>query len=94
MAEYCIKVDSQFHLAYCKDMEALFEELNFPSAGRLKKVLKQRGIEFDPKEVDKLVKGESTRQVQAPAPLLTGEIAAKELNSLWFADLIDLTAAP
>ena len=62
-------------------MEAVFEELNYPSAARLKRVLKDRGIPFDPKEVDILVKGESTRQVQAPAPLLTGKIAAKELNA-------------
>ncbi len=68
--------------------------MNYPSSARLKRVLEQRGIVFDAKAVDKLVKEESTRQVQAPAPQLTGKIAAKRLNELWFADLIDLTAAP
>lgn len=77
-----------------EQIEEVFEELNYPSAARLKRVLKDRGIDFDAKAVDELVKGESTRQVQAPAPLLTGKIAAKDLNDVWFADLIDLTAAP
>ena len=75
-------------------MEAVFEELNYPSAVRLKRVLKDRGIPFDPKEVDKLVKGESTRQVQAPNPLFRGKIWSTDLNDRWFADLVDFTAAP
>ena len=47
-------------------MEEVFEELNFPSAARLKKALIARGIPFDANEVDRLVKGEAVRQVQAP----------------------------
>ena len=76
------------------DIQEVFEELNFPSAPRLKRVLTARGTAFDVKDVDRLVKGESTRQVQAPVPLLTGKIAARAVNDVWFADLIDLTAAP
>ena len=48
-------------------VEAVFEELNFPSAPRLKRVLAARGIPFNANEVDRLVRGETTRQVQAPA---------------------------
>ena len=72
----------------------VFEELNYPSASVLKRVLKARGIPFDAKEVEAIAKGEAVRQVQAPTPQADGKIAADNLNDLWFADLIDLTAAP
>ena len=76
------------------EVEEIFEELNYPSAPRLKRVLQQRGIAFDPKEVDRLAKGESVRQVQAAPPLFKGKIWSSDLNDRWFADLIDFTAAP
>jgi hypothetical protein len=75
-------------------MEALFEELNYPSAARLKKVLKERGIDFDSKDVDKLVKGESVRQVQQARPRALGKIWSDDLNDRWFCDLIDMTSSP
>ena len=34
----------------------VFEELNYPSLGVLKKALKQRGIPFNNKQVEELVK--------------------------------------
>ena len=74
-------------------VEAVFEELNFPSAPRLKRVLAARGIPFNANEVDRLVRGETTRQVQAPTYKFEGKIASSDLNSRWFADLIDFTAA-
>ena len=75
-------------------IKEIFEELNFPSAPRLKRVLAARNIQFNANEVDQLVRGETTRQVQAPRYNFTGKIAASDLNSRWFADLIDFTAAP
>ena len=75
-------------------VEAVFEELNFPSAPRLKRVLAARGIPFNANEVDRLVRGETTRQVQAPTYKFDGNIAAADLNSRWFAGLNDFTAAP
>lgn len=77
-----------------EEIVRIFEELNFPSSQKLKRVLRQRGIAFTAQQVDQLAKGETTRQVQAPAPQLTGKIAAERLNDVWFADLIDLTATP
>ena len=74
--------------------QEVFEELNFPSAPRLKRVLAARGIPCAAHEVDRLVRGETTRQVQAPRYKFDGKIAASDLNSRWFADLIDFTAAP
>ena len=75
-------------------IQEIFEELNFPSATRLKTVLTARKIPYNSKEVDSLVRGESTRQVQAPRYTYKGKIAATDVNSLFFADLIDFTAAP
>ena len=75
-------------------VEQVFEELNFPSAPRLMRVLNQRGIPFNASEVDRLVRGETTRQVQAPPYKFDGKIAASRLHSRWFADLIDFSSAP
>ena len=71
-------------------VEAVFEELNFPSAPRLKRVLTARGIiPFNASDVDRLVQGETTRQVQAPHYKFDGKLAASRLHARWFADLID-----
>ena len=75
-------------------IEEIFEELNCPSAATLKQVLKRRGIPFKNEDVDRLVKGETVRQVQAPTFKFDGKIASADLNSRLFADLIDFTAAP
>ena len=75
-------------------IEEVFEELNFPSAPRLNKVLDTRGIGYTAKEVDRRVRGETTRQVQYPRYKFDGKMAAADLNSRWFADLIDFSAAP
>ena len=75
-------------------VEEIFEELNFPSLQKLKRVLDSRGIEYDQKEVEKLVKREAVRQVQAPTYKFDGKIASRGMHDRWFADLIDFTAAP
>ena len=76
-------------------IEEVFEELNFPSASRLKRVLDARNIPYNTGGLERLVcVGESTREVQAPRYKVDGEIAAADLNSRWFADLIDFSAAP
>ena len=75
-------------------IEEVFEELNFPSVSVLKRVPKTRGMNLKNEEVDCLFKGEAVRQVQAPTFKFDGKIAASDLNSRLFADLIDFTAAP
>ena len=75
-------------------IQEVFEELNFPSAPRLKRVLAARGIPFNANEVDRLVRGETTRQVQAPRYKFDGKVASSHLHSRWFADLVDFSAAP
>ena len=75
-------------------MEEVFEELNQPSVSVLKRVLRNRGIPFDEGKVDKFVRAQSTRQVQAANPIPRGYVTSEKLHDVWFADLIDLTAAP
>ena len=75
-------------------VDEVFEELNFPSSSKLRRVLDSRGIAYDRKDVEKLVRREAVRQVQAPAYKLNGKIAAHGINDKWFCDLIDFTAAP
>jgi len=75
-------------------VEEVFRELNYPSADVLKKALRNRDIPFDARAIEQLVRGEVVRQVQAPKYRFTGKIAASDLNSRLFADLIDFTAAP
>ena len=43
------------------------EELNYPSAVKLKQVLRERGIPHKAKDVDQLLRDEPVRQVQAAA---------------------------
>ena len=76
------------------EVEYFFEELNYPSLQKLRRVLDSRGIEYDQKEVEKLVKREAVRQVQAPTYKFDGKIASHGMHDRWFADLIDFTAAP
>ena len=75
-------------------VEEVFEELNFPSSQKLRRVLDSRGIAYDRKDVEKLVRREAVRQVQAPAYKFDGKIAAHGINDRWFCDLVDFTAAP
>ena len=75
-------------------VEEVFEELNYPSSQKLRRALDSRGIAYNRKEVDKLVRREAVRQVQAPAYKFDGQITARGINDRWFCDLIDFTAAP
>ncbi len=75
-------------------VEEVFEELNFPSSQKLRRVLDSRDIAYDRKDVEKLVRREAVRQVQAPAYKFNGKIAAHGINDRWFCDLVDFTATP
>ena len=55
-------------------VEEVFEELNYPSSQKLRKVLDSRGIAYDKKDLEKLVKREAVRQVQAPAYKFDGKL--------------------
>ena len=70
------------------------EELNYPSLQKLRRVLDTRGIPYDRRNLENLVKREAVRQVQAPTYKFDGKIAAHGMHDRWFCDLIDFTAAP
>ena len=76
------------------EIQALAEQLNWPSSQKLKLALKAEGIRFKKKEVDELVKSQAGRQVQAPTTGYNGRIVAQEMDSNWSCDLIDVSAAP
>ena len=75
-------------------IDAVNEELNFPSLQILRRVLDRRGIPYNKQSLDRLVKRQSVRQVQAPTYKYDGKIAAGDIGDRWFVDLIDFTAAP
>ena len=72
----------------------LFEELNRPSAARLKTALRARGIAYDPKVVDAVVSRSTEKQQQAPAYKYTGKIVSTDVNARWAIDIINLTSRP
>ena len=75
-------------------VEEVFEELNLPSSQKLRRVLDSRGIAYERQDVEKLMRSEAVRQVQAPAYKFDGTIAAHCINDRFFCDLIDFSAAP
>jgi len=75
-------------------IDAVNEELNFPSLQKLRRVLDKRGIPYNKKSLESMVKREATRQVQAPGYRYNGKIASADIGDRWFADLIDFSAAP
>ena len=75
-------------------IEEIFSELNFPSSQKLRRVLDSRGIAYDRKDVEKLVRREAVRQVQAPAYKFDRKIAAHGMNDRWCCDLVDLQQHP
>ena len=75
-------------------VRSLFEELNRPSAARLKTALRARGIAYDPKVVDTVVSRSTEKQQQAPAYRYTGKIVSTDVNARWAMDTINLTSRP
>ena len=75
-------------------INAVNEELNYPSLQKLRRVLDQRAIPYNRQSLERLVKSQAVRQVQAPAYKYEGKIASNGLDDRWFIDLIDLTNAP
>ena len=75
-------------------IDAVNEEMNYPSLQKLRRVLDRRGIAYNKQSLERLVKRQAVRQVQAPGYKFNGKIASQGLHDRWFADLIDFTAAP
>lgn len=75
-------------------IQRVYDELNFPSAANLMRALKARNIPFKAKEIERIVRDDPVRAVQATGYKFNGKIAANDVNDRWFADLIDFTAVP
>ena len=76
------------------DIERIYEELNRPSAAKLKIALKNADIPFDAKDIEKLTRQDTGRQLLAPTYKYTGKIVSTHQNERWAADLIDYTSTP
>ena len=72
----------------------LWEELNFTSAAKLKTALKQRGIPYNAKDVDNMVKRSDARQLLRQEHTYKGKIWSTSPYDRWQADLIEYTAIP
>ena len=75
-------------------IELVYEELNRPSLAKLKTVLRKRGIEFTPSQLESLAKTDTGRQLLAPQQQYKGRIFSDGINDRWAADLSDFTACP
>ena len=74
------------------EIERIYEELNRPSAAKLKIALKKEGVAFATKDIDALTRADTGRQLLAPRQQYKGKIVATDINERWAADLIDFTS--
>ena len=74
------------------EIQRVYEELNRPSAAKLKIALKNQGIAFDAKDIEKLTRQDTGRQLLAPTYNYKGKIVATDINERWAADIIDYTS--
>ena len=72
----------------------IFEELNYPSANKLRAALIKRGFKARLKDVEAFVKSQTPTQLFAKAPTYQGKIVATRPNERWVIDFIDFTAEP
>ena len=72
----------------------IFEELNYPSATKLRAALIKRGYKARLKDVEEFVKSQTPTQLFAKAPKYRGKIIASRPNERWVIDFIDFTAEP
>ena len=69
----------------------IFEELNYPSASKLRAALIKRGFKARLKDDEAFVKSQTPTQLFAKAPTYQGKIVATRPNQRW---VIDFTAEP
>ena len=62
------------------EIERIYEELNRPSAAKLKVALKKAGVTFAAKDIDALTRQDTGRQLLAPRQQYKGKIVATDIN--------------
>lgn len=76
------------------EIERISEELNRPSAAKLKVALKKAGVAFAAKDIHVLTRKDTGRQLLAPRQQDKGKIVATDIDERWAADVIDYTSPP
>ena len=72
----------------------IFEDLNYPSATKLRAALLKKGYKARLKDVEAFVKSQTPTQLFAKAPKYRGKIIASRPNDRWVMDFIDFSAEP
>ena len=72
----------------------LYEDLNFPSATKLRVALPEKGYKARIKDVEALIKSQTPTQLFAKAPKYRGKVIASRPNERWVVDFIDFSAEP
>ena len=72
----------------------IFEDLNYPSATKLRAALLKKGYKARLKDVESFVKSQTPTQLFAKAPKYRGKIIASRPNDRWVMDFIDFSAEP
>ena len=72
----------------------LYDELNFPSAPKLRAALLKKGYRARMKDVEAFIKSQTPTQLVAKGPTHRGHIISSRANERWAIDFIDFTAEP
>ena len=72
----------------------LYDELNFPSAAKLRAALLKKGYRVRMKDVEEFVKSQTPTQLFAKGPRYRGHIISSRVNERWVLDFIDFQAEP
>ena len=72
----------------------LYDELNFPSAAKLRAALLKKGYRARMKDVEAFVKAQTPTQLFAKGPKYRGHIISSRVNERWALDFVDFTAEP
>ena len=72
----------------------LYEDLNFPSATKLRAALLKKGYKARIKDVETFIKSQTPTQLFAKAPKYRGKVIASRPNERWVVDFIDFSAEP
>ena len=72
----------------------LYDELNFPSAPKLRAALLKKGYRARLKDVEAFVEEQTPTQLFAKGPTYRGRIISPRVNERWAIDFIDFQAEP
>ena len=68
----------------------IYRELGFPNAPKFQTALRRRGINISLDNLKELIKTLGSRQIFKPPPQYTGNVAARNIDDRWVADLLSI----